>query len=462
MTIKSIKYAPIVFIALLTALLSSGIMAENMYDANSGNLVISEIRVNDELAYTATFTLVSNDPLVWAVESFEETLVTTRTAARYEESAGLIHVPEITVQGELYNLSFVITNNCQASVCLEPELDSLESAGRTGADIFTTTVSSASTFSCASCHAISEENGFASDGLRRPGHPLQNASRRPSFKNTELDSMLDAVNICLNEWMNTASWTETDTDWINLLNWIDDMADETTAEPVLIEIVTAANSVAGGDAEAGRDLFNTSCIVCHGQDGEGTALAPKISERGLQADYIQRRVRTSGLSNSAVYENLTGGVMPFWGADRLSNGELADIVAFLATDDVELLPTGGGGMSGPSNCGSSSAKIGQTMSFSQKFHDVSGTATIIDDCTIELSNFNFDGGGIDVQIYAGSNLQFQPNQGGFSLLGGLLGTRYTNATLTITIPEGVSLNDFDSLSVWCVPVGVSFGDGQFS
>jgi hypothetical protein len=32
----------------------------------------------------------------------------------------------------------------------------------------------------------------------------------------------------------------------------------------------------------------------------------------------------------------------------------------------------------------------------------------------------------------------------------------------ITLPSGRSLDEVDGLSVWCVPVGVSFGDGLFS
>ncbi len=93
---------------------------------------------------------------------------------------------------------------------------------------------------------------------------------------------------------------------------------------------------------------------------------------------------------------------------------------------------------------------------------MSGTATIIDDCTIELTNFNFDGGGIDVHVYAGTNLKFHPGQGGFSILCNLLGTRYENGRLRITLPKNVSLAQFDSLSIWCVPVGISFGEGKFS
>ena len=53
-------------------------------------------------------------------------------------------------------------------------------------------------FACATCHALEEP---ASDGLRRPGHPIGNATRRPSYKNGQVDEMRLAVNSCLEEWM---------------------------------------------------------------------------------------------------------------------------------------------------------------------------------------------------------------------------------------------------------------------
>lgn len=444
---------------------SHSAQADNMFDTVSGNLVVPVIRVNANLAYFATFSQVSSNPPVWALQSVNTTSHSSRTEATYDANTGQIRIPEITVGKELYNLNFRLTSNCNAGTCLEPDAASLQFLGRTGGEIFTTAISSASTYSCASCHAIAETDGFASDGLRRPGHPLLNATQRPHFKNGALTSMLDAVNICVTEWMNAPPWKSSDTNWINLRNWLQDLADSPTGKPVTIDVVASPKALGGGSTDAGRELFNKSCIVCHGKDGIGTQLAPKITQRGLLPDYISSRVRTSGNSNSKAYTNLTGGIMPFWGANRLSDGELADIVAFVASGEAVPDKAGGGGPISPGSSGSctkTSNKIGQTLTFTRRFHNVSGIATIIDDCTIELTNFNFDGGGIDVHVYAGTNLQFHPGQGGFSILGNLLGTRYENGTLRITLPKNVTLAQFDSLSIWCVPVGVSFGDGKFS
>jgi hypothetical protein len=39
--------------------------------------------------------------------------------------------------------------------------------------------------------------------------------------------------------------------------------------------------------------------------------------------------------------------------------------------------------------------------FNTKFHGVKGTATIVDDCTIEITDFQYDGQGIVVDFYGG-------------------------------------------------------------
>ena len=86
---------------------------------------------------------------------------------------------------------------------------------------------------------------------------------------------------------------------------------------------------------------------------------------------------------------------------------------------------------------------------------------MVDNCTIVVEEFGFDGNGIDVQMYAAKNRQYGA---GFSISDQLYNfpIGYKNDTLTLTVPEGKTLEDIDGISVWCVTVGVSFGDGIFS
>lgn len=104
-------------------------------------------------------------------------------------------------------------------------------------------------------------------------------------------------------------------------------------------------------------------------------------------------------------------------------------------------------------------KVGQTATLSQRAHGVKGTATIVDERTIELTDFSYDGGGIDVRIYGGLGGNYRD---GFAIGMNLLGTPYTDGTLRVELPAGVTLDDLDGVSVWCVAASASFGDGLFA
>ena len=119
----------------------------------------------------------------------------------------------------------------------------------------------------------------------------------------------------------------------------------------------------------------------------------------------------------------------------------------------------GGFDAGPSGCDSTSAKIGQTAELITRFHGTVGTATIVDDCTIVVTGFGYDGTGIDVRFYGGLSGNYNA---GFALSDNLLRAGgYAGDTLTLRVPAGHTLDDLDGLSLWCVDVGVSFGDAMF-
>lgn len=445
-------------ILVLAALTVTNTEAGNLYNGDSGILQIP-VLVAGNKTYSATFARIGTNPLRWGSTSIKLVSADSRAAAVYDAATERVWVPEVNFNGRLYSLYLDRTYGCGHAACLEADLSTVQALGRDGAQLFTSALSSASTFSCSSCHAVRETDGFAGDGLRRPGHPLLNAPNRSSFKNGLFTEMLDAVNTCLTEWMNTSAWTETDTNWINLRNWLQDQSDDDDPEEVTISIVDPPENLSGGDTAAGQQLFNKSCSVCHGENGGGTSLAPRITETGLEPNYIARRIRTSGLIDSGTYAGLTGGIMPFWGADRLSDAELLDIVAYVAAgDDMGPMPGGGNPGSG-STCDKTHPRVGQTATLSEDFHSVAGTAVIVDDCTIQLVNFSYDGGGILVLVYLAQDNNFVA---GFGLGSDLVGTAFSDATLTLTLPEGKTLDDFNSISIWCVAVGISFGDGVFN
>ncbi len=110
-------------------------------------------------------------------------------------------------------------------------------------------------------------------------------------------------------------------------------------------------------------------------------------------------------------------------------------------------------------CAATNPRVGWVATLAQHEAGVSGTATLIDDCTIKLEHFSYDGSGIAVYLYAGKGGDYS---NGFALSGNLLGQTFSDATVTLTLPAGKSLDDVDGIAVWCADVSVSFGDGMFA
>jgi hypothetical protein len=110
------------------------------------------------------------------------------------------------------------------------------------------------------------------------------------------------------------------------------------------------------------------------------------------------------------------------------------------------------------NCSAAHQLVGQSRSLSSLQHGVSGVVTIVSDCEIRIDNFNYDGGGPNVRIYGAKNGNFSS---GFNLTEKLNGKVYSNDTISFFIPEGKTLDDIDSFSVWCFEFNVNFGSTVF-
>ncbi len=111
-------------------------------------------------------------------------------------------------------------------------------------------------------------------------------------------------------------------------------------------------------------------------------------------------------------------------------------------------------------CGrSDNAKVGQIANLKTIAHGVTGKVTVLDNCTLELTGFNYDGKGLpDVFIYGAKAANYAS---GFAIGPNLFGVAQTNATIRVTLKEG-ELDKLDGVSIWCVRAGVSFGDGLFA
>jgi hypothetical protein len=113
------------------------------------------------------------------------------------------------------------------------------------------------------------------------------------------------------------------------------------------------------------------------------------------------------------------------------------------------------------NCAKTHNKVGWNGNFNTLAHNVSGKATIIDDCTIHISEFYYDGLGPEVYIYAAENHNYGDGSA-FAVSQRINGTTYDNNSLTLVLPDGKTLDDFTGLSVWCVDFSANFGQMEFT
>jgi hypothetical protein len=118
----------------------------------------------------------------------------------------------------------------------------------------------------------------------------------------------------------------------------------------------------------------------------------------------------------------------------------------------------------PAHAQLTSPQVGWQAELSRLAHNVSGTVTILDENTVQVDDFTYDGGGISVYFYLGHEQTKDSFRNGLQIGPQLLGTprNGTEPPLVIDLPTGQTLEGWNAISVWCVAAHSSFGDGTFA
>ena len=333
--------------------------------------------------------------------------------------------------------------------------DAMVTAGQA---VFTTASANGNQFACASCHSPQENaEGLSSDDqLHRPAPPLFNSSKLTSFHNGLNNNLFDAVNICREDWMDASLFSQGSDQWNNLTAYLESLGDDNEAMPITTTKIEALTVFTEADADNGQRIFNETCAACHGNNAQGTDLARPLNAMSFTSsqqgsEFIANKVRNSGPQTHQVFAGLSGGNMPFWSQERLSDDSLKDVTRYLIelnAPDTNTLRCND--MDHP--------KVGLVANLTTIAHNVSGRAEIIDNCTIEITNFNYDGEGPAVLFYGGLNSDYT---NGFGIGSRLDGTVFENATMRISLSSPSVLDRMDGLSVWCFEFNASFGQGDF-
>jgi len=110
------------------------------------------------------------------------------------------------------------------------------------------------------------------------------------------------------------------------------------------------------------------------------------------------------------------------------------------------------------DCEASHDQVGWSAELETYFHDVSGRAEIVDDCTISIPDFTYDGEGVDVRFYVALDDDFES---GRAISEDLLGRPHDAEPITLPLPEGITLDEVGWISLWCVAFSADFGSGEF-
>ncbi|RWS28866.1 protein Skeletor: isoforms D/E-like protein, partial [Leptotrombidium deliense] len=93
-------------------------------------------------------------------------------------------------------------------------------------------------------------------------------------------------------------------------------------------------------------------------------------------------------------------------------------------------------------------------------HGVTGDVFIVDESTIFIKNFNYDGLGPDAYFWSGYTPK--PEQNGFIIPDEKGSTKplsaYKNKNVVLRLPEGNTVRDIKWIAVWCRKAVVNFGD----
>lgn len=197
---------------------------------------------------------------------------------------------------------------------------------------------------CSDCHATREDEG---SGLLRAGHPLFGVAGRPHWRGDAgkrtYPTLADAIAPCARIYQGAAR--PDPASLAAIAAHLTGLGGKSRRPPLELRPDLRADGdyaqprFLSGRPGPGRTLFYRACHGCHPhgtKEGLGGVLA------GLPADRIVAKVREgTGLLRGA---REPGAWMPFYGTDRLSDEQIAHIVAFIGA----LPPPGEDPASGPS------------------------------------------------------------------------------------------------------------------
>jgi hypothetical protein len=195
---------------------------------------------------------------------------------------------------------------------------------------------------CIHCHADFDESR-QNDGLIRAGHSLYNAASRLTWWGQEEEDpdrysdISHAAVFCVEHFMRNPQ-NLTAQQLLSLQAYLAGITKRPLRTPLAMapaaDKTGEYNGFEGGDRIVGRKLYFAACHTCHPNGNAG--IAPVPIPRNKPAAFYASKIREGdGLGSTLAgvdpnaYDPDGELFMPFFGADRLTNGQIRHIVAFI-------------------------------------------------------------------------------------------------------------------------------------
>ena len=95
---------------------------------------------------------------------------------------------------------------------------------------------------------------------------------------------------------------------------------------ILALFLLSGNALAGGDAQAGKAVYDSKCKTCHGADGKGIPAIAKVMKVTLP-DMTAQGIQSK--SDDALKKQITEGSGKMKPVKGLTDQQITDVIAFV-------------------------------------------------------------------------------------------------------------------------------------
>jgi thiosulfate dehydrogenase len=231
-------------------------------------------------------------------------------------------------------LSLLLLTTALLGACGDREVPAAE-LGRDRFGDPEVSTSSYNTFSCATCHVVDPAAPVVVPGRLDPGYNLAGAPTRGGWWGGGSTTLLDAINVCIKEFMGGRPLGR-DTDDARQLDAYLEASSAPAGMPAMFSFVRTATPLTevSGDAARGKEAYQKACYRCHGEihtwNGHSAPTAvvlPESTKERFKGEGEARWVTVEKIRHGRFIN--IGGVMPFYTKEAMSDQTIADILAHM-------------------------------------------------------------------------------------------------------------------------------------